>query len=101
MENKITIKRLKPKSIFKLVFIGNAVVLIPFAVLCGFMGLFGMGTITWNDKPMTGIPGLIASPFIGAFMVVISSILGWIVLCLGLWFYSKYKNIDLEYIPVE
>lgn len=101
MENKIKIKRLKPGSLFKLIFIGYAIILIPFSILCGISSLFGMGTVTWNNQPITGIPGLIASPFIGIFLTILFSILGWIGLCIGLWIYSKFKNIELEFIPAE
>ncbi len=101
MKNKIRIKRFEAGSLFKLVFISILMLLLPFSILMGIFSLFGAETIMWNNKPITGIAGLIVSPFLGLFVSIIFSIFVWVVLFIGLWIYSKFKSIELEFIGPE
>ena len=101
MRSKIRIKQLEARSLFKLVFIGSSMCIIPFSVLMGIFSLFGAGTIEWNNRPITGIAGLIASPLLGLFATIMFSVFSWVVLFLGLWLYSKFKSIELEFISPE
>ena len=101
MKSRIRIKRLKAGSLFKLIFIGNFMFLIPFSILMGMFSLFGADTVKWNNQPIRGIAGLIASPFVGLFITIIFSILFWAAMFVGLWIYSKFKSIELEFISPE
>jgi len=101
MKNKIRIKRLKAGSLFRLLFIGNFMFFIPFSILMGIFSLFGAETVEWNNHPITGIAGLITSPFIGLFITIIFSIFFWAAMFVGLWIYSKFKSIELEFISAE
>ena len=101
MNNKIIVRRLRGGTLFKLIFIGSLAFFLPFFLLMGVLALFGASTITWNEQPLTGFPGLISSPFMGLLVALPFSTLGWVVIFIGLWIYSRFKPIELEYIPMD
>ena len=100
MNETITLKRITAKSLFKLVLIGEAMVIIPFAILCGVFSFFGLSFVSWNSQPLTGTKGLIASPFIGIFLTLVWTSVIWVGLALGGWLYSKiFRKLKIDYIP--
>lgn len=101
MSKKLRIQRLRGGTLFKIIFIGNFLFFIPFSILMGILSFFGAATVTWNEQPLTGFAGLIASPFIGVFIALLFSVFLWVSIFIGLWLYSKFKPIELEYIPVS
>lgn len=102
MEDRITIRRLRFRTVVKLVAIGNLCSLVPFSLVTGILSLLGAGTVQWNDQPITGFAGLIASPFVGLFLAGIWTILCAIPVSLGLWAFSKFRPITVSYeaLPV-
>ena len=63
--------------------------------LMGLFALFGAGTLSWNDKPVTGISGLLAGPFIGVFIGGCFVALWGSMCVLGLWIYSRFFSFTI------
>lgn len=102
MQDTIVIRRLRGGTLFKLIFIGNAAFLVPFTMLMGVLAFFDAGTtISWNEQTLTGLPALVAAPFMGVFMALMFSAFAWVSLYCGLWLYSRFRPLELEYIPLE
>lgn len=100
MDNTITVKRLRSGTVFKLLLIGNLVFFLPLSLLAGLLGMFGASTVTWNDQILTGLPALLVSSLSGALFVLVFSVLGWISVFIGLWVYSAFRPLELEFIPL-
>lgn len=94
-------KRLTTGNIFKLLLLGTSCSIIPFSLVMGILSIFGASTVTWNDQPLTGVTGLIASPFIGAFIALLLSGIFGLFIALGLWFYSRFKPLTVQYWCVD
>lgn len=76
--------------------------MIVFSVINGVFALFGANTIRWNGQAITGIAGLIASPFIGAFIAGMFCVFGWFAITTGLWlhrFVSPSFRFDYDPLP--
>ena len=100
MDNTITVKRLRSGSVFKFLIFGNLVFFLPLSLLAGVLSIFGASTITWNDQVVTGLPALLVSPLSGAMFALVVSVLGWISVFIGLWVYSAFRPLELEFIPL-
>jgi hypothetical protein len=97
IENRtLTIRRFRTGSVFRIVAAGAFLSLVPFACLMGVFALFGFHTVTWNHQPVTGIVGLIASPFIGLFLAALFTAFFGVCLAFGLWLYSKIRPLTLH-----
>lgn len=96
----LIIQRLRGGTLFKIIFIGNFLFFISISVLMGILSFFGAATVKWNEQLLTGVAGLVASPFIGVFTALTFSAFLWVSTFIGLWLYSKFKPIKFEYIPV-
>jgi hypothetical protein len=95
MFTRITLSRLEVYSVYKLIFIGLACSLIPLGVVFGVLALFGANTVNWNGQPLHGFVGLIASPFIGAFITLLFTVFVGTACTFGLWLFSKVKPLSL------
>jgi hypothetical protein len=95
MYREITVNRLSAGTVFKLVATGLACTIIPFSVLMGFLSLFGASTVTWNQQTVTGVYGLIASPFIGLVVVLFLTMFLGSCTAFGLWLFSKVRPMTL------
>ena len=60
------------------------------------IAFFGFHTVSWNQQPVTGQKGLLASPFIGLFLAVLFTIIIGAFLSLGLWIYSTIHPLTLQ-----
>ena len=101
MYRKIEVLRLSAGSIYKLLAIGTLCSIVPFCALMGVFSLFGSHTLSWNDQPVTGISGLLAGPFIGAFIGGCFVALWGSVCVLGLWVYSKFFSYTITVQEVQ
>jgi hypothetical protein len=63
--------------------------------LAGFFALFGASTVTWNQQPVTGVTGLLASLFIGLFIAAMFTMFLSSCMAFGLWLYSKFQPLKL------
>lgn len=96
--HSIVIRRFTVASLFKIVAIGCMTSFFSFSVLMGFLSLFGAHTVHWNRAPVTGVAGMIASVFLGCFLAVAFTIIGWIGFALGFWLFSRFSSLRLDYI---
>jgi hypothetical protein len=100
MDNQIEVRRISQNSLFKIMLIGFSTVCIPSSILCGMLSLFGAEAIHWNNQPITGVAGLLASlilgPLLALFFAFLSSF-AW----LGLWVYSKFSTMIIRYTPID
>lgn len=95
MFREITVQRLSAGTLFKLAAIGLATTIVPFSTLMGVAALFGASTVTWNQQAITGLAGLMASPFIGLFIVLVFTMFLGSSMAFGLWLFSKFKPMTL------
>jgi len=99
MKQPLEIRRIAGGSLFKLLFIGHCLSLLPFCIFCGILSLTGAHTITVDRQYVTGIAGLIDSLWIGPLLTVLFTCFAWLALATGLWIYSKFRPLTLYYIP--
>lgn len=66
---EVLIRRISVGTVFKLVGMGLMFSLLPFTILMGCTAALGLNTLSWNNEPLTGWVALVASPFIGLFLV--------------------------------
>ena len=66
---EVLIRRISVGTVFKLVGVGLMFSLLPFTILMGCGAALGLNTLNWNNQPLTGWVALVASPFIGLFLV--------------------------------
>ncbi|CAH6636348.1 MULTISPECIES: hypothetical protein [Pseudocitrobacter] len=92
----VTLKRIKPSSIYRLMLIGLGIPLQIFAVVCGVMGIFGADMVKWNNQPVHGILALPAAIFSALFVTVLFTAFLGSVACLGLWIYSRFRPLEVK-----
>lgn len=95
MFKEITVKRIAAGTLFKLAGLGLALSLVPFSLLMGVLAMFGASTVHWNQQPLTGFSGLLASPFIGLFLAGFLTMVLGTSMALGLWLYSQFRPLTL------
>ncbi len=95
---KINAKKIKKGSLFKLILVSMVVPTGLFFLLCGLASVFGSETVKWNNEPVTGINGLFAAIAMYPFFVVILTAILWVGAAIGLWAYSWFKNLELEFV---
>jgi hypothetical protein len=92
----VTLKRIKPSSIYRLMLIGLGIPLQIFAVISGVMGIFGADMVKWNNQPVHGILALPAAIVSALFITVLFTALLGSVICLGLWIYSRFRPLEVK-----
>ena len=98
---KIRGKKLKKKSLFKLIFVSMLIPMGLFCLLCGTAAAFGASTVTLNGQYQTGWQGLLAALVMFPFFVLIFSGFTWMFAALGLWMYSWIKEIEVEVVDAR
>lgn len=94
---EINAKSISAGSLFKLYFKSFGYGLVIFSFVMGFFALFGFETVTWNEEPLTGITGLIASVPIGIFIAFFFTVFLWLIGILGLWLNSLFGSINITF----
>ncbi len=82
---KVCARKLTKASLFKILFIGFAIALLPFMLLCGIASVFGATTIIVNNRPVTGIMGLIAAIVMYPIFCLVFPSIMWLGCAFGLW----------------
>lgn len=97
----VKIRRIAGGSLFKLILIGNVLFLVPLSVGTAIVAAFGIGgaLVTWNEKAPSGLTGVLTSPLTGLVLALVVSACLWFAMYVGLWVYTKFKPIELEFIP--
>ena len=93
----VLIRRISAGTVFKLVGVGLLFSLLPFTILMGCTASLGLNSLTWNGQPLTGITALVASPFIGLFLVAIFTMFLGTAMAFGLWVYSLLGPFGISY----
>lgn len=97
MFETLQIKRFSFGTVYKILFVAAIFSMVPLSVLMGLFAFFGAETIVWNGQHLTGLMGLIASPFVGIMLALIfTGFLGTLFAC-GLWLYSKVRPLSLQF----
>lgn len=91
--------RLRGASIVKLIVLGSVIGCTLIVTIFGIAALFGAEVVKWNGRYVTGISGLLASPFIGAFLGTVFGLFSSVFTYVGLRFYSLFRGMSLEYVP--
>lgn len=102
MKKSIIIRRFTVVTLLKIIAIGCFISFICFSTLMGFFALFGAQTVQWNHQSVTGLAGLIASPFIGALAAAIFTFFGWLAFAFSFWLFSSLcGGLKIDYISDE
>lgn len=101
MKNTETLEvdRIRGASVVKLILLGSTIGCALITSVFGIAALFGVEVVQWNEEYVTGIKGLVASPFIGAFVGFLFGLFSAVFTYLGLRFYSLFHGVSLEYVP--
>ena len=94
----IVINRFRTESVYRIAAAGAYFSIVPLCIIFGVIGLFTESSlITFNDEPLPGVKGLIASPFIGLFIATIITLMGGTLYAAGLWLYSRIGVLSLRF----
>lgn len=96
---RISLRRLKAGSFFKLVFISTSATLCPLILVCGACALFGLNTISVSGRYLTGFSGLLAAILMAPIVCVVFSVFFSFVGYLGLHVWGHFRPVTLEYVP--
>jgi hypothetical protein len=94
---ELQVARLSTATIYRLFFLGSLFGCIPIFFLFGILGYFGLGTLAWNNQPLTGWTAVIAGPFIGAFFALFGTATFGSAVALGLWLKSRLGPLAIQY----
>jgi hypothetical protein len=94
---EINAKSISVGSLFKLYVKSFGYGLVIFSLLMGILAFLGFETVTWNEEPLTGFAGLIASVPIGLFIALVFTIFLWVVGILGLWINSLVGSVSITF----
>jgi|GEM_PF-3990564 len=98
---KIKAKRIKSRSLYKLVLFSMLIPIGLLFIFCGIVAFCGGDTVNINGKPVTGIYGLISSIAIAPFFILICASISWFSAVIGLFMFSLFRNIELEFVEGE
>src|SRR5262249_20608493 len=88
-------------TLFKIIALGCAIFFMGFSLLMGVLAFFGAHTVHWNRESVTGLAGLMLSPFLGAMLALGFTLFGWIAFAVSFWIYSKFGSLRLDYVSDE
>jgi hypothetical protein len=97
----IVVHRLRNGSIYRLSAIGAVFGMIPLFTVFGILASMNLVKLTWNSEAVTGPRALIVGPLMGVLFAAICIALFGSVLALGLWIYSKFRPLTLEYDEMQ
>src|SRR6266496_4960699 len=89
MQHCIIVKRCRLHPLFKPVAVGWACIWLPIALIAGITSLFGANTVTFNDRVVTGVQGLLTAIAIGVIGPIMFAALFCFMAGVGLWLYSR------------
>jgi hypothetical protein len=98
---KIIAKKLTKGSLFRLIFISSFIPMGLFFLFCGLAAIGGAATVKWNNEAVTGGKGFGAALLMYPFFMGFFTVFTWIPTALGLWIYSWFKPLNLEFVEGE
>ena len=93
----IVVRRLRTGSIYRLIATGAAFGFVPLFVVLGLLASAQLFTLNWNGQAVAGPKALLVGPLMGIFFAVIGVAVFGSAIALGLWIYSKFKPLTIEY----
>lgn len=94
----LEVKKISVGTVFKIVAIGLSTLFVIFGVISEIMGVMGFDTgITFNNQPVTGIKAIVLAPLFSLIGALIMTAIFGSMIALGLWIYSFFKPIKIEY----
>jgi len=100
----ILVKRLCSNSLFAILLAGNLCAIFPLLFLIGVLTCFGLSSVSlsFNGHLLTGGSAIIGGILMGLIFPLLFSFGEWILLFPGLWIYSRFRTLRLEFIaPAE
>ena len=97
----VSVKKVSAGTIYKLIAIGLTTGFLPIFTVFGVMGAFGADTLTWNNEPVTGVKAIFAGPLMAVFMALMFTAIMGSVAAFGLWLFSFFKPITIEYTTTD
>lgn len=94
---QVEVKKISAGTMYKLFAIGLTVGFLPLFLLFGILGAFGTEVLIWNDQPVTGIKAIFVGPFMAVFMSLIFTALIGSICAFGLWVFSFFKPLKIEF----
>ncbi|MBY6191993.1 hypothetical protein KUV22_16315 [Microbulbifer agarilyticus] len=95
------VKRLRTRSIFKIIFVGMTLSIVPLFAISGVLASIGLVKLYWGSEPLTGGSAIIGGPLVGIFIAVTFSFFASILTSLGLILYGKKRTLTMYYYPIE
>lgn len=93
----LTVRQLSTGTIYKLVACGSVCALVPLFTVIGLLATLGVGTVQWNGQLLSGLKGLLLSPFIGLLVALMITALVGSLIAFGLWLLSMLRPVQLTY----
>ena len=97
----IETRKISKRSLLKLLLIGIGTTSLVFFTFIGVLAASGAGTVTFNGETYSGIQALSTAFLMWPFFAIAWSLIVWTMLVFGLWIYSKYKPIQIEFNDLE
>lgn len=97
----LTIKRLRTKAVFKIIFTGLFCSFIPFFTLLGVLASQDLITMYWGQTQITGFKAAVLGPFFGIFFVIVFGFFTSIFTSLGLMLYAKRRPLILDVYEID
>ena len=94
-------RKISKASLFKLMLTGASIGLFLLFLLCGIAAIYGYETISFNDKYITGLWGLIAALLMWPIFSLLFTCFGWAVITFGLWIYSFFRVLRVAFREVK
>lgn len=100
MLQTIPTKGLSFGTVFKILFLGTLFSVGPLLMIAGICSYFGAQVLTLNGIYVTGLKGLIVGIVMAPIFSLITAILLGILITLGLWIFTRFKNLMINIKPV-
>lgn len=99
IEQVLVVRKIKARSIYKLLLCGLLAVLVPLGLVFGIAGLFGADTVKWNNQPVHGAAALFVAPALSLFITLFFTVFVGTLASLGLWLLSRFRPISIRVVP--
>ena len=101
MEQKLKVKRIRTRGLFKYCFVGIFTIFYPFLQLLAMFSESDAVTYTFNGKPLYGWEAILSAPLLAFFFALVFSLFLWGMLGVGVRVWSKFKPITITYVPLD
>jgi hypothetical protein len=98
---KIRIRRIKAGSLFQLVAAAVFTIIVPLFIFFGILALFGFDTVHVNRRQVHGVEGLIYALIMAPIFSLILSVIGWLILYVGVFIWGHFKPITISYVSAD